>query len=68
MFCTCLAAVKETSLSKLGGITGVGNVIKIDLVGGAECDGAVTVQASACTRIYWESLACYRGKSVIENE
>lgn len=78
MICTCLAAVKtfhgcvycwEKLVSvNWGGKAGSGSVIKIDPVGGAKCDGAVSVQASACTRIYLESLDCYRGKSVIGSE
>lgn len=60
--------LRETSHSKLGGNTGAGSVIKIDPVGAAECDGAVSLQASACTRIYLESLDWYRGKSVIDSE
>lgn len=45
---------------------GVGSVINIDPVGGAECDRALSVQASACTRIYWKSLDFNWGKYVIE--
>lgn len=60
--------LRETSHSKLGGNTGAGSVIKIDPVGGTECDGAFCLQALACTRVYLESLDWYREKSIIESE